>query len=341
MGCFLVSCGLTHQAIRPGEEVYIIPIARQAKWSAITYLDKAERQTYIGDPDFVYNTDLYKPLGIMLEGKYDDYGGYEIDFELIKNRALLHIYLGFLKEYSYKVLEGPNSVHDIPVDVSKLEISFELKNHNNVWDTLHEAVWQNRLLISNKISGIKAPTTVHYYIVSKKHADRLLNLWYNHEVSYPRDDLHNEFYKSDILGRYGIFLKQNKDIFENKYPSYSREIIDVFLNENHSSGSSAIISGREIREVIHQREEKGLKFDLFESFHNLQQFIFALNHMNKHPTPCYHIGQDYSNSSGTLYSIFMNDIYKDNIEEYLEENEEEIDSEEEAVSNILKSFGNY
>ena len=65
-------------------------------------------------------------------------------------------------------------------------------------------------------------------------------------------------------------------------------------------------------------EEENLEF--FSSLYNFGQFIHALSCVNFQPIPMYIAGQDYSNTTGIVYSKLLSTM----LEEILEENPEAV-----------------
>ena len=229
MGSFLQACCITNQSVQEGEEVYIIPIMENIESTRVAndkYLNSVKES--------VYNTDMFKPLGFIFKGVYADYGQYNIDWNLAENKLMFIYYLSYLKKSSLKVEEGENSVHDIPFDATSLVIKDG--NYDELWDQIHEAIWEGRLFLRENNYKPNIPTIyckVHYHISIKHHSDILIDLFNKKSPSRYSDFTTEQktFSSLSIQEQAKEFVSKNFDIF-NEETSFSSKKYKYFLDYN-------------------------------------------------------------------------------------------------------------
>ena len=346
MGSFATSCGLTRQTINEGEEVYIIPISPQISYRPVEYVRKSVKYLYDNPSSFCYSTDLYLPLGFMFEGKYDSYGGYNIDFSKRSNQLLFEKYYTYLQQNTYEVTQGENSVHEKAVNFQ--QIPFDINKIQEHWETIHQAIWQNRLLLSNRYNQKNRPTPVQYFIVSKRNADILLKLYQDRDIKgyfIPSPDT-IEIIKAEPYKRFELFMKENDiyfnmDNIDRSLSNLKNKGYSYFLNDNIGEGISAYLHAFEIKELLYKNknEDNQNLFGIFNLFYNLKCLIISCAKVNVYPHPCMHVGQDYQNTYGTLYTSFMTKIHEQNIENYCDEDSEETEENLFSLDKVFLNFG--
>lgn len=120
MGCFKDTCRLSGMPIKEGDECVIYHIVETHR------------------RPFVYPTDMYKFIGLPYVGKYNDYGGYDVDL----NDSNLLFTLQTYKKYALKKEVGENKHHDVAVDPEHLD-----------YEKIQEAIWENRLEVEQHMIG--------------------------------------------------------------------------------------------------------------------------------------------------------------------------------------------
>ena len=340
MGSFLISCGLTNQSLSD-DEVYIIPIIENKHSNAL--LDKDGNPYQVNDR-LCYNTDLYRPLGVMFSAKYYDYGRYEIEWN-DTNKQLLVQYFNYLKEHCISQEMGENQYHDPAIDLNKYSLEDVWTQAQEIWDYIHEAIWECRLIAYPMLPYHKTPSKVDYFVVQKQYAEILINKFINRPVdNYAYSEWrkkHTEFRLMSLEDKYKHLKKyyNNTDI----YNPYRSDEYYWCLNRS-GGGSSAWLCISDIKaQVFMSNLKDDLALNLFTSYYYLEQLIVAMSYMNAYPIPVYYSSQDYSNVFGITYLEFMNEVkelVKTNIDlEYLElddnveMNEAELDSYFKEIAN--------
>ncbi len=118
MGSWNATCGITQVPILYKEPVALIFLV-QTRWPQ----PRAEGTHYA--------TDHWAPLGAPLYGTYDDYG--QVEFS---DHPHTDGMLQMLREQVLPKEQGPNSVHDLPIDPKTL-----------TWDNVFQAISQDRLMV--------------------------------------------------------------------------------------------------------------------------------------------------------------------------------------------------
>lgn len=370
MGSFLVSCSLTRQSIQEGEEVYIIPVVQQRTYEAIKLADGG---TFHSHEHPVYNTDFYQPVGFMFQGTYADYGRYYINWGSAANQKILEGYYNHLRKYHVPVLQGSNSCHDIPVNLP--EITSEEFEHESVWDMLHEAVWENRLLIESKQYSRGSPVQVEYCILHKKHTDTLLEMYLNQDIEDSWTGRNDPEYTATFKMNYqDKFLKvfelrktrvdelhkliaefdydtctdeektkvreYYRELHQYEFPSSSRQF-QFFLSSNGGSSLEAHAHSSDVQQTLDTIDVEMDRFEAFTLFHKLRQIIISMDMVNMYPVPVYYASQDYGNAKGLIYAELMCRVQETNKQDILKDDWREVDTIEEVeayIAETVKSF---
>lgn len=342
MGSFLVSCNLTKQTIRDHEPVYIIPIVQQRRYTPITLEDGTTFNTH---GSLVYNTDFYQPVGYMFEGTYNDYGLYFINWEQEANVKMLGNYFEYLQKYHYKVEEGSNSYHEKAVDFS--EVNFNDSDPETIWEMIHEAIWQQRLLIPSNPYGKPTPVQVEYCVLHKEHADILLQMQHQQEIdSYTathlpevarvdklstKEKFEQVFYANlleiaeceaavaNLNAQAPLTDEQDEErdkliskLMDLKYPNSRSRKSHFFLGSQLGSSLSSHISTNEIQQTIDAISSVEQKEKAFTLFHHLYLLIRAMDMVNTYPSPVYYAGQDYGNVKGHIFAELLRRVQESN-----------------------------
>lgn len=335
MGSFLQTCSITNQSIQESETVYVVPIIENIE------------NTKIGDNKYarglnaaVYNTDMFKPLGFIFIGYYNDYGQYAIDWERVENRIMFKHYFEYLNQNSIAVEEGENSCHDIPFDISNLTLD---NNYEELWEKIHEAIWEGRLFLINNKYLPEQPQNfckVHYHVSIKSHSDILINLYNeaNQKSDKYRTKEINDFYKLEVIDQAKFYID---NLFEYNFnKDFNKENFRITYLENRvgpymSCGSFLYYWSFYdfIKKIREENIDKDSLIPLYMLLNNLKIMTIAMSHCNLIYRPTYYGTQDYSNSLGNRFCYLMSKVHEHNIQERLESwYDEEEYTESELVS---------
>ena len=331
MGSFLVSCGLTNHIINEQEECYVIPIVEKKSYSSLKVLigkddsgNPIYKEHYVA-PRGCYNTDRFVPIGVALPATYADYGTFDLDFTSKSTRRNFKIFMHHLLTKGLNVAEGSNSTHDCAVNLEDFALPEHAVNedYERSWKTIEKAVWQNRCIVKNTYNN-ETVCSVRFYIVRKDAYHKLLDIYDNKEENFFFSDeakLLSEMTLTQKLERLRETMKSMKDdpFSFSRYDFYNQYFLTISRGGPKSLLSSLIYEAAFSDEVMAQgTEEENLEF--FSSLYNFGQFIHALSCVNSQPIPMYTAGQDYSNTTGIVYSKLLSTM----LEEILEENPEAV-----------------
>lgn len=114
MGCFNVSCAVSHITINEGERVFLFPLLPNISDFEIKRGHPDDGSVIISPRSmFLETTELYNPFCFPIEGIYDDYGSLE-DIVENENTRLIENFLGIsIQEFVELVTENRgNNVYD-------------------------------------------------------------------------------------------------------------------------------------------------------------------------------------------------------------------------------------
>lgn len=330
MGSFLVSCCASNQTIREGGDVYIMPIFENGD---IEKGSNGERLQ--GLSRIIYNTDLYGLLGFIFTGYYNDYGRYVINWDKASNKYMLKNYLEYLQENAVDVEQGENTYHDVPFKPNDLVLT---DNYDEVWDYIHEAIWEGRLFLKRSFyKGGYIYAKVEYFVGHKTSIDILINMYSKRPVedAYFYSEEAKNFYKKSIKNKslvlFNEFKQLSKDI--SRTSSWARKDYYHFLGESlNSSENVAWQPHYSIRQNLVQDhlEDFDSYLDIYTAFSTMKDMITSFTYCNVIIRPVYYAGQDYGNDNGNRFLYWMSLVQKQNIKDmmendhfYLEDDDEE------------------
>lgn len=320
MGSFLQACCITNQSIQEYEEVYVIPIVEN-----IESIEISENIYVSGLKESIYNTDMFTPLGFIFKGVYADYGRYDINWNNKENRLMFIFYLNYLKDHALKVEQGENSCHDIPFDINTLIL--DGKNYQELWDKIHEAIWEGRLYLTNKPYK-KVNQKVHYHISIKHHSDILVGMQQNSILNEKENSWttpsYLEFQKLSIKEQAKLFVEKSFDVFEEAF-SFSSHTFKYFLSGTTVEYVWNSCDFKEIQKGAKNVTTEDLE-NLYTSLCTFKYLVSAMSLCQLIFRPVYYGSQDYGNHLGNNYTYLMSKVHEYNIQQRLQ-NPDEDDSE--------------
>ena len=110
MGSFSASCGITKLTIGCGDKCLLLPLIPAKRFDGKM---KRENHVFVKSTHlFVYNTDMWEPFCLPIEGRYDDYGSLE-DIVKNENTKILEKYFGMtIEEFVSLITDGRSDVYD-------------------------------------------------------------------------------------------------------------------------------------------------------------------------------------------------------------------------------------
>lgn len=338
MGSFLQACCLTNQTIRESEEVYIIPIIENTK------AFKTGEEVYTGLSESVYNTDLFTPMGFIFTGQYADYGRYDVDFSKTDNKLMMDKFITLLQQDATDIEQGENKYHDVPFKTSEINT----EDYSQAWDYIHEAIWEGRLFVNHPYRGIgdmhkKLQTKVHYFIVSKQHADTLLNMHEEIKVSYFYDDAHKAYVAMSPEERVKAYMSQIKELAStmDQSSTYMKiwkldgtKYMHQFLDSTYVYYSWVALDFIDLYKEVEETELS----KLYVAVRTLSDLTSAMSLCHVIYRPVHYGTQDYGNTIGIRFCEFMARVNEKNITDFIDREFEYGESEKELskVDAIVK-----
>lgn len=328
MGSFLMSCGLTNQAIQEYEEVYVIPVVRIPGYAKVQ-LENGDVVTPDEHP--VHATDVYTPVGVIFPAVYADYGKYEVDWECKTNSNMLDAFHRYLQKQSKAVLEGENKFHEIPVDFSGPK-----PKNKDLWDRIQNAVWENRLVV--QLQYRKAYSNVVFFVVHKNHADKLVELGSKQRRKEFKNYSGRKKYAASPLEKFKKYFepmrKKQQRITEIETRQSNgerisdsdialvlktkfRDIVEdaFFFFCGHCTDVASLISPCSTAHSLFKISDVEERKEGFLAYTFLQDLMIFMSSTNVHPTPVRYAGQDYGNKAGNLFIELMKNVNKYNKEQ--------------------------
>lgn len=334
MGSFLQACCITNQSIQEDEEVYIIPLVENIKTTKI-----AENTYVSGLKESVYNTDMFTPLGFIFKGTYADYGQYNINWDNKENRLMFIFYLNYLKNHALKVEQGENSCHDIPFDINTLIL--DGKNYEELWDKIHEAIWEGRLFLNN-LPYKEVSQKVHYHISIKHHSDILVGMQQNSILNEKKNSWttpsHFEFQKLSIKEQAKLFVEKSFDVFEEAF-SFSSRTFKYFLSGTTVDYAWTSYDFKDIQKKAKNVTREDLE-NLYISLCTFKYLVSAMSLCQLIFRPVHYGSQDYGNYLGNNFAYLMSKVHEYNVKSKLESDySEEEEITKDNVEEYMRSNG--
>ena len=114
MGSFNTQCFATKQTIAPDDKVFIFPVIPATGYSPVELSGQGANpalKAFAASCTTCHANRYWQPLGLCLQGRYADYGEFELDSSELNLRQLLMFYR-FLLEHSFIAEQGENSAHE-------------------------------------------------------------------------------------------------------------------------------------------------------------------------------------------------------------------------------------
>jgi hypothetical protein len=201
MGSFSVSCGITRLTIGCGDRCVLLPLIAPK-----TYDEKcrAQRKDYIKISTthlFLYNTDMWEPFCLPIEGIYDDYGSIE---KIIKNKntEIIENYFGLsIEDFVSLITDGRRDVYDRFSNFHKIFIKHP---EDFEYDSDIETFFYNLGFVKE-----------NEFFTNNKCKIEILN---------------NEYFKLYIDEIERVYRDYDKDDFLNDYFKFTREYLGIKEN---------------------------------------------------------------------------------------------------------------
>lgn len=145
MGSFLTKCIASQQTISGGSSCFIFPIKQQHGYQPVELVNR-QGEKLRGEQagmQICYPDSFWKPEGLLISAKYEDYGRFEIDKTAENCKCILEL-VQLLMSSAYKVIpeEGANKngfdIHQY-VQAHMPQVSADIKNIEAL--PLSEALW--------------------------------------------------------------------------------------------------------------------------------------------------------------------------------------------------------
>jgi hypothetical protein len=213
MGCWNETCAISNLHITAGQRVVVLALGEPLGQN----------------PDY-FEGGSYKPVPILWEGEYDDYGRAEN-----QSGFGLGFFLKELKERLVEMEVGDNQYHDIAISKDALDETF-------IWEAHHEG----RLRLTQR-PGEKGETLIHlimihgevYDAIVKEHTNE--HFYYKSKGPDKQEFCYRDYTLAEVLETVPAYLKEvSKKIDESGYGTadlyfISHLLDNVFDNEIQDS----------------------------------------------------------------------------------------------------------
>ena len=326
MGSFNLTCFASQHTISESNKATIIPIIQQATYEAVNLSLGDIKVSQFGFAHSIcYPNAFWDFAGPIFEGTYADYG----NFYLTENKSNYNNLINFfniLYKSLFKVEQGSNSVHDLPIDFQSLyqpDKTYSFDELTSIWDTLWHVGQKNRLFINQR----QQPRQLQFAVLHQKTVK-----FFENEMSKCRfpesfDQLIDEFIQSkfDFISRCILSIDTNDP--KNFYYKMSKDLIENILNlqtMNHSFNCSFYDFYNDVNKesfnVISKFITKNPQAKEFDSstLKKIKKFCsdaikqksiyFGLENYNVKLSPITYGYQDYNNSVGKNFLKFIQEI---------------------------------
>ena len=156
MGSFNMTCFASQHTISTNNKAIIIPISQKATYNPVEIsLGDLKISQYGFSHTSCYPDAFWGYAGPIIEGTYDDYGSFDLtDSE--DNKRNIVTFFNILHEKLFKVEQGENSCHDLPIDFQSIynpNTEYSFSELRSIWDCMWLVGQKNRLFIKEKNSA--------------------------------------------------------------------------------------------------------------------------------------------------------------------------------------------
>lgn len=151
MGSFNMTCFASQRTIAPGNQSFIIPIVQQATYSPVQLsLGDLKLSQFGIAHSTCYPTAFWDYAGPMIEGTYYDYGCFHLT-DNPSNYSNIVSFFNILHKTLFKVEQGENSSHDLPIDFQSMyepNTQYSFEELTSIWDEMWNVGQENRLFLN-------------------------------------------------------------------------------------------------------------------------------------------------------------------------------------------------
>lgn len=329
MGSFNMTCFASQHTISYKNKVIILPISQKATFEPV---ELSLGDLYISQYGFA-NTICYPDAfwgyaGPIIEGTYHDYGQFHLTESINNQRNIIHFF-NILHEKLFKVKQGSNSSHDLPIDFQSMydptkEYSFcEL---HKIWNDMWQVGQENRLFIKKNNSASQLQFALLHHKAYKFFENYCNTLTYNGKNM---DVIFDDFIQSKDL----FLMNPMKDLV--KFPDMKEALEDLL---DYGAGSVLNLDSFHFGNSFHYNNLYGGKKEIIEVLQDFykkhptdktfnkttvnkikkicatalkhRMIHVGLEHFNIKLSPMTYGYQDYNNEGGKNFSKFIQTVNK-------------------------------
>lgn len=236
MGSFNLTCFASQHTIAENNKSIIIPIYQQATYNAVELSLNGIKHSQFGFAHTIcYPNAFWNYAGPIFEGVYSDYGNFYLTESSFNHHNLISFF-NILYDSLYKVEQGENSVHDLPIDFQSLyhpEKTYSFDELTSIWDEIWLVGKKNRLFISKNNN----PRQLQFAVLHQKTMKFFENEMNNCSFPESFDEMIDEFIQSKfkLISRFILSIDTNDKT--NFYSNMLKDLIDDILNLQTISNS--------------------------------------------------------------------------------------------------------
>lgn len=343
MGSFNTTCFASNQTIAPSDECVIVPIVQQAGYQPVEVSAGETSHSLYGITASTCHPDAFwSPAGGFVEGRYHDYGQFELS-DTPANRFSVLGFIGWLLNTAATTQAGQNECHDLPFDLpgflaQEAPLLQQLLRPTTTgdaaivdgdaffaqlvktWGYIWEVASEHRLF-AKTASGVLRP--VQFSVMHKAACDELIRV-VEARHSWDGQPLDRRSFFERALAQFdasdAAFDERIRKATADAPDARERfEQVRIFFKVTKFSdalarmGSSAGMNLPEEQETFHAllpayAAGDLTAQDLFEALRPLldRRYVLAgLDVLNLRFAPQVYADQDYSNETGGLYADFV------------------------------------
>lgn len=265
MGSFNMICFASNRTIANSNKVFIFPISQKSTYKPV--------KISLGDCSFeqygIAHTGCYPDAfwgyaGPMLQGKYDDYGCVDLT-DSASNKENLIQFFNILHTNLFKVEQGENSIHDLPIDFQSLYEpgkNYTFQELTSIWNTVWAVGAKNRLFINENGKARQLKFAMMHY--------KAASFFEAYTSSLTRNDLDIEASFDALIKKQSAFILAHIESL-SVYPDMQECTMDVL---KHFSSLILNIQGFYF----------SANWDYYDLYGGVDQLIeFAKTFKNKNP----------------------------------------------------------
>lgn len=340
MGSFNTRCFLSHQTIKPGQEVVIFPLKQQSGYNHVMVHapdQPAEQASFAMAPTHstCYSDAFWSFYAPMLRGEYADYGQMTL-YDTDENVSALRAFFNTLYESAMVTMQGDNEYHEKAFHFQSLynpKNTYSFNELHQLYETVEEAINSHRVYVRDHRGVVSAALTV----ASSLAFDEMITTM-EHMPSWDgsvttRNNKQEAAWSSVIA-----WLESETEYKDSMLWSHRFERATRFRGDAHHMFTNAYAIREDVlepilREYFSTRDIEALKTSLFAISDNamtVQYFLSGLECFEIKVQPLTYAGQDYSNEIGRIYHAYMGRVEMA-IRATLDLDDEEEDDEEDAA----------